>query len=157
VSVQQLWTHAYLYRKPVNEAGLNSPDIIAHDGPQPPSDRVFRLPESWHSRSSSSGSDTSSEHSKDDEDENEPKMLLLASVALLVGVTVLCGITAEIRRLRSRYALSLTPLHFLVSSINGLTAQGSISKEFVALILLPCVASACRLPYTAHVSAQAHW
>lgn len=45
---------------------------------------------------------------------------------LLVTVTILTGITAE----------------WLVDSIDGLTSSGNISREFVALILLPLVGNA---------------
>ncbi|THH30281.1 hypothetical protein EUX98_g3903 [Antrodiella citrinella] len=63
----------------------------------------------------------------DEEDEEEiPQMSLWATIFLLVFVTVLVGVTAE----------------FLVDSINGLTASGHISKEFVGLILLPIVGNA---------------
>lgn len=50
----------------------------------------------------------------------------IAAFALLVVVTVITGLTAN----------------FLVDSIGGLTATGTISSEFVALILLPLVGNA---------------
>jgi len=42
---------------------------------------------------------------------------------LLVVVTVFTGVTAE----------------FLIGSIDGMTSTGGVSREFVALILLPLV------------------
>ncbi|BGO95563.1 hypothetical protein NBRC10512_007821 [Rhodotorula toruloides] len=56
----------------------------------------------------------------------EPKLSVWFALGLLVVVTGLTGVTAE----------------FLVSSIDGLTATGNVSKEFVALILLPVVGNA---------------
>jgi Ca2+:H+ antiporter len=53
-------------------------------------------------------------------DETIPKLKIQATVALLVMVTVFTGITAE----------------WLVDSIDGLVSSGTISREFVALILL---------------------
>jgi len=63
-----------------------------------------------------------------EEEEEEETVSLSWPVALgtLVVVTVLVAITAE----------------FLVDSINGLTASGAISKEWVGLILLPIVGNA---------------
>jgi len=59
-------------------------------------------------------------------EEHEPKLKLQATIALLVLVTVMTGVTAE----------------WLVDSIDGLTKSGAISREFVALILLPLVGNA---------------
>jgi len=62
-----------------------------------------------------------------EEDEVEvPKLSVAITISLLVIVTVLIGVTAE----------------WLVGSIDGLTASGAISKEFVGLILLPIVGNA---------------
>ncbi|KAJ7508039.1 Sodium/calcium exchanger protein-domain-containing protein [Mycena galericulata] len=67
------------------------------------------------------------------EDEPEtPQLSGWACLSLLLVVTVLVAITAE----------------FLVGSINGLTASGVLSKEFVGIILLPIVGNAAE-----HVSA----
>lgn len=101
-----------------DEDGTNSPPSprpLNVDGPQPPQESVFRLP-SWGSSSTSSISTIES---------NEPKMSLRMSFALLVIVTVFAGFTAE----------------WLVSAIEPLTAQGGISREFIALILLPIVSN----------------
>ncbi|KAM0788600.1 hypothetical protein ACM66B_001721 [Microbotryomycetes sp. NB124-2] len=120
----QLWTHAYLYmpEKDENEdpnASPPSPRPIADmEGPQPPvGTRVFRLP-SWGSGSSESSESTIESHA--------PKLSFTTSLILLVTVTVLTGVTAE----------------WLVSAIEPMTASGAISKEFVALILLPLIGNA---------------
>ncbi|KAH8994976.1 calcium/proton exchanger [Lactarius akahatsu] len=62
----------------------------------------------------------------EEEEEEKPQMSSQMAIALLVVVTVIVAITAE----------------FLVDSIDGLTASGNISKEFVGLILLPIVGNA---------------
>ncbi|KDR76316.1 hypothetical protein GALMADRAFT_247691 [Galerina marginata CBS 339.88] len=61
-----------------------------------------------------------------EEEEEQPMLSLWMTIALLATVTVLVAITAE----------------WLVDSINGLTASGAISKEFVGIILLPIVGNA---------------
>ncbi|KAG0699616.1 calcium proton exchanger [Suillus ampliporus] len=60
------------------------------------------------------------------DDPEQPQMSLAVCLWLLAAVTVLVAVTAE----------------FLVDSIDGLTASGSISKEFVGVILLPIVGNA---------------
>ncbi|GAA6020072.1 hypothetical protein JCM10207_006777 [Rhodosporidiobolus poonsookiae] len=55
-----------------------------------------------------------------------PKLSPWFALGLLVFTTVITGVTAE----------------FLVSSIDGLTQTGNVSREFVALILLPVVGNA---------------
>ncbi|KAI5478371.1 vacuolar calcium ion transporter h(+) exchanger [Pseudohyphozyma bogoriensis] len=127
----QLWTHAYLYLPaPRGPDDPPPPPVLPFiEGPQPPTEgRVFRLP-SWGSHSSSSSSSSASTHSSESEQvggHHAPKMSLWASLALLTIVTVITGFTAE----------------WLVDSIDGLTATGNISREFVALILLPLVGNA---------------
>ncbi|KAJ7574131.1 calcium proton exchanger [Mycena floridula] len=62
-------------------------------------------------------------------DDDEPHVMLLnlpVLVVFLIVTTVLVGFTSE----------------WLVRSIDGLTASGTISKEFVGLILLPLVGNA---------------
>ncbi|OAX31413.1 hypothetical protein K503DRAFT_777604 [Rhizopogon vinicolor AM-OR11-026] len=54
------------------------------------------------------------------------QMSLAVCIWLLIVVTVLVAVTAE----------------FLIDSVDGLTATGSISKEFVGVILLPIVGNA---------------
>ncbi|GAA6035586.1 hypothetical protein JCM8097_004915 [Rhodosporidiobolus ruineniae] len=56
----------------------------------------------------------------------EPKLSPWFAFGLLAVVTALTGVTAE----------------FLVSSIDGLTQTGNVSREFVAFILLPVVGNA---------------
>ncbi|KAA1467467.1 calcium/proton exchanger [Dentipellis sp. KUC8613] len=63
---------------------------------------------------------------EEEEEEEKPQMSVPMTIGLLVVVTVLVAVTAE----------------WLVDSINGLTESGSISKEFVGLILLPIVGNA---------------
>ncbi|THH12715.1 hypothetical protein EW146_g7433 [Bondarzewia mesenterica] len=66
------------------------------------------------------------EAAPEEEEEETPMMSVSMTIALLVVVTVIVAVTAE----------------FLVDSIDGLTAQGHISEEFVGLILLPIVGNA---------------
>ncbi|KAK7690798.1 hypothetical protein QCA50_005898 [Cerrena zonata] len=62
----------------------------------------------------------------EEEEEEQPSMSLPLTIALLIVVTVIVAVTAE----------------FLVASIDGLTESGTISKEFVGVILLPIVGNA---------------
>ncbi|KAL8293474.1 hypothetical protein RQP46_000175 [Phenoliferia psychrophenolica] len=77
---------------------------------------------------------------EEEEDEEEiPQLSLYAALVLLIVVTVLVAFTAE----------------FLVSSINGLTAQHpEISVEWVGLILLPIVGNAAE--HVTAVSVSVH-
>ncbi|KZT59714.1 calcium/proton exchanger [Calocera cornea HHB12733] len=61
-----------------------------------------------------------------EDDEQELQMNVPVTIGLLLIVTVLVGVTAE----------------FLVDSIDGVTATGAISEEWVGLILLPIVGNA---------------
>ncbi|KAF7424414.1 hypothetical protein PC9H_009721 [Pleurotus ostreatus] len=61
-----------------------------------------------------------------EEEEEKPQLSVWMTVGLLVVVTVLVAVTAE----------------WLVDSIDGLTEGGTISKEFVGVILLPIVGNA---------------
>ncbi|TFK40301.1 Sodium/calcium exchanger protein-domain-containing protein [Crucibulum laeve] len=61
-----------------------------------------------------------------EEEEETPQMSVAFTIGLLCVVTVFVAITAE----------------WLVDSIDGLTDQGGISKEFVGIILLPIVGNA---------------
>ncbi|KAI1797366.1 calcium/proton exchanger [Ganoderma leucocontextum] len=67
-----------------------------------------------------------SQPESEDEGEETPQMSVGLTIGLLVVVTVIVAVTAE----------------WLVDSINGLTASGKISKEFVGMILLPIVGNA---------------
>jgi len=128
----QLWTHAYMYTAEASAHHAAQTFQAGTDGPgAPPSQRVFHMPSLpslpsifHHSSSTSSTSSISTESTE--EDETIPKLKIQATVALLVLVTVFTGITAE----------------WLVDSIDGLTSSGAISREFVALILLPLVGNA---------------
>lgn len=66
---------------------------------------------------------TSSSNDSDDEDAETPQLKVQAALVLILVVTAITGVTAE----------------WLVDSIDGVTATGNISREFVALILLPLV------------------
>jgi len=66
------------------------------------------------------------EAAAEEKEEETPKMSVSMTIALLVVVTVLVAVTAE----------------WLVDSIDGLTTNGGISKEFVGIILLPIVGNA---------------
>lgn len=139
----QLWTHSYLYRTtPVQQRSTlhRTRTIEDDDEPQPPIDSsVLRIP-SWHTSSSGhsdgttsdgsstspSSSSSSSSSSSDDDDAETPKLSVYAAIVLMLAVAGLTGVIAE----------------FLVSSIDGLVSQGGVSREFVALILLPLVGNA---------------
>lgn len=129
----QLWTHAYLYSaKPtIQKRSLHRPPTITEaDEPQPPVEQsVLRIRESWRSHgsdSSDSASITTSSASSDSSDEEEgetPKLKIQAGIILIIVVTALTGLLAE----------------YLVGSIDGIASNSGISKEFIALILLPIV------------------
>ncbi|KAG8712402.1 hypothetical protein FRC08_014650 [Ceratobasidium sp. 394] len=128
----QLWTHACIYTAEASAHHAAQTFEAGTDGPgAPPAQRVFHMPSLpslpslfHHSSSTSSTSARSSESTE--EDETVPKLKTQATLGLLVLVTVLTGITAE----------------WLVDGIDGLTSSGTISREFVALILLPLVGNA---------------
>lgn len=65
-------------------------------------------------------------HEDDEEDGEEPQLSFIVAIGTLVGSTVLIAFCAE----------------FLVNSIDAVTSSGSISKEFLGLILLPIVGNA---------------
>jgi len=69
---------------------------------------------------------TDSQNKVEEEEEETVSLSWPVALGTLVVVTVLVAVTAE----------------FLVDSINGLTASGAISKEWVGLILLPIVGNA---------------
>ncbi|KAF9525689.1 calcium/proton exchanger [Crepidotus variabilis] len=69
---------------------------------------------------------TAQERLDGEEEQEQPQMSVLASIILLVVVTVFVALTAE----------------FLLDSIQGVTNTGVISKEFVGIILLPIVGNA---------------
>jgi Ca2+:H+ antiporter len=100
----------------------------------------------------------SSQHSEqegDDEEEEVPKLSLWGALLMLVGVTVITGITAEFlvsfpmpraSNLAGRVTLSQ------VSSIEGFVATGNVNEEFIALILLPIVGNAAEHVCWTHTS-----
>ncbi|KAF8600013.1 calcium/proton exchanger [Ceratobasidium sp. AG-I] len=128
----QLWTHAYIYTAEASAHHAAQTFQAGTDGPgAPPAQRVFHMPSlpslpSIFHHSSSTSSTSSISSVSTEEDETIPKLKIQATVLLLVLVTVFTGITAE----------------WLVDSIDGLTSSGNISREFVALILLPLVGNA---------------
>ncbi|KAG8904495.1 hypothetical protein FRC01_008708, partial [Tulasnella sp. 417] len=144
----QLWTHAYIYSPEASAYhSAQTHQVEGVDGPTAPhGTRVFRVPNlpslpslpsiPIHRRSRSDGTSSSSSSSRSrrsstssssssssEEDQEHQKLKPTVAFVLLVCVTVLTGLTAE----------------FLVDSISGLTATGHISREFIALILLPLV------------------
>ncbi|KAF8674724.1 Sodium/calcium exchanger protein [Rhizoctonia solani] len=127
----QLWTHAYIYTPEASAHHAAQTFQPGFDGPgAPTSQRVFHMPSLPSLPSIFHGSGTSSTSSissvSTEEDETVPKLKIQATMILLATVTVLTGVTAE----------------WLVDSIDGLTKNGNISREFVALILLPLVGNA---------------
>ncbi|THU82837.1 calcium/proton exchanger [Dendrothele bispora CBS 962.96] len=68
----------------------------------------------------------------EDGEQEKPKIGPVTAVSLLLGTTAVVGVTAE----------------FLVSSLDGMTTEGPLSKQFVSVILLPIVGNAAE-----HVSA----
>ncbi|KAL7412571.1 Sodium/calcium exchanger protein-domain-containing protein [Mrakia frigida] len=137
--VFQLYTHAYLF-KTVTPFQRRRMEAQAQDsGPSPPGSHVFPRPH-WIPSigGSSSSSSTSSRRSIEMDDEGHeieveeeevlevPLLTRLQAALLLVVVTVFTGVTAE----------------FLIGSIDGMTSTGGVSREFVALILLPLVGNA---------------
>jgi len=63
------------------------------------------------------------EEQEEEEEEETPQLSVLVTIGLLAVVTVFVAVTAE----------------WLVDSIDGMTTNGKISKEFVGIILLPIV------------------
>ncbi|QRV95802.1 Sodium/calcium exchanger protein [Ceratobasidium sp. AG-Ba] len=128
----QLWTHAYIYTAEASAHHAQQTFEAGPDGPgAPPDQRVFHMPSlpslpSIFHHSSSTSSTSSISSASTEEDETIPKLKPQATIVLLVLVTVLTGITAE----------------WLVDSIDGMTSGGKITREFVALILLPLVGNA---------------
>ncbi|KIO31158.1 hypothetical protein M407DRAFT_19786 [Tulasnella calospora MUT 4182] len=148
--VFQLWTHAYIYSPEASAYhSAQTHQVEGADGPTAPhGTRVFRVPHlpslpslpsipmhrrsdtttsssssSRSRRSSTSCSSSSTSSTASGPEEEHQKIKPIVALAMLVVVTVLTGLTAE----------------FLVDSISGLTATGNISREFIALILLPLV------------------
>lgn len=81
--------------------------------------------EGSHTVTTSEG-DIEAQGEEEEDEEEVPKLTMWTALGLLTVVTVLVAVTAE----------------FLVSSIDGLTSSGTISEEWVGLILLPIVGNA---------------
>lgn len=83
--------------------------------------------------------DAASISSIDSDDEEEvPLVKFWFAAGMLVVVTAITGVTAE----------------WLLDSIDGLTATGNVSREFVGLILLPVIGEFFIPRYHAHDHAQ---
>lgn len=93
-------------------------------------------------RNSSSADEDDTREEEEEEDEEEiPTLNLPFTIVLLVGVTVVVGVTAEVSSSATRRLLAgldvLRNLQWLVDSISGLTAaHPSLSQEFVGLVRL---------------------
>ncbi|KJA22895.1 hypothetical protein HYPSUDRAFT_87039 [Hypholoma sublateritium FD-334 SS-4] len=101
-------------------------DSIASDNPNPSSTTHASHPVAFASHDDIVDQERQEVREADDVEVEIPTLNLYMTVGLLVVVTVVVAVTAE----------------FLVSSINGLTDTGRISKEFVGVILLPIVGNA---------------
>ncbi|KAF8591111.1 calcium/proton exchanger [Ramaria rubella] len=110
--VFQLWSHAHLYDEGAPETGFHSTQYPAR--------------ESKTHRANGHADDPEANKEMEDEDIEQPQMSVAASIVLLAIVTVLVAVTAE----------------WLVDSIDGVTQGGSISQQWVGLILLPIVGNA---------------
>ncbi|KAJ7901427.1 Sodium/calcium exchanger protein-domain-containing protein [Mycena leptocephala] len=119
----QLYSHATLY-------GDTSDDVIKSTkyAPREKKNRDGKGRTGAGTDLSSAGSptDVETQHEAEEEDVEEPQLSLWMTLGLLAVVTVFIGVTAE----------------WLVDSINGLVSSGSITKEFVGVILLPIVGNA---------------
>lgn len=88
--------------------------------------------------------ETGTQTSSDDDEEEIPQMSLWMSLVLLAAITVVSN--AALARgccwwLMVVQLVAVTA-EWLVDSIDGLTSDGGISKEFVGVILLPIVGNA---------------
>ncbi|CUA71895.1 Putative vacuolar cation/proton exchanger 4 [Rhizoctonia solani] len=118
----QLWSHAHLYDEG-EHAGFAEPSTAYPKNGKSLGGLAMRA----IGRKKVDEEQPAQEEPKVEEEEvEEPKLNVVSAVGLLVAITVLVAFTAE----------------YLVDSIDGLTAGGSISKEFVGLILLPIVGNA---------------
>ncbi|KAG8740659.1 hypothetical protein FRC10_004069 [Ceratobasidium sp. 414] len=126
----QLWSHAHLY-----DEGEHSGDAVASTAypvgrslkGTGRSLKGFAMSAIGKKQSADEEAHPEPLHREEEEEEvEEPQLNVVSAILLLVIVTVFVAFTAE----------------FLVDSIDGLTATGGISKEFVGLILLPIVGNA---------------
>jgi len=111
--VFQLWSHAHLYDEHAPDTGFHS----------------TKYPEKQRKDENGNIINNADDPEAQDEEEEEveqPQISVAASIILLAIVTVLVAVTAE----------------WLVDSIDGVTAGGKISQQWVGLILLPIVGNA---------------
>jgi len=116
--VFQLFSHKNLY----DDTDVNAKPATVHY----PKKEKSPQPEPSHSSSSDVEAGPVDPTNPPEEAEEKPQLSVVVTVILLASVTVLVAVTAE----------------WLVDSINGLASSGSISKEFIGLILLPIVGNA---------------
>ncbi|KAJ7494674.1 Sodium/calcium exchanger protein-domain-containing protein [Mycena galericulata] len=114
----QLYSHATLY-------GNQSGDIIKSTKYEPRGAKHGAAAADTNAVSGTTDVENGA-RKDDEEDEEVPELSLYMTLGLLAVVTVIVAVTAE----------------WLVDSIDGLTQSGSISKEFVGIILLPIVGNA---------------
>jgi len=114
----QLYSHATLY-------GDQSGDVIKSTK-YAPREKKGKHGERSTSPTTVVSPDIENGAPKEEEDEEVPQLSLYMTIGLLAVVTVFVAVTAE----------------WLVDSIDGLTASGAITKEFVGVILLPIVGNA---------------
>jgi Ca2+:H+ antiporter len=116
--VFQLFSHKNLY----DDTDVNAKPATVHY----PKKEKSPQPEPSHSSSSDVEAGPVDPINPPEEAEEKPQLSVVVTVILLASVTVFVAVTAE----------------WLVDSINGLASSGSISKEFIGLILLPIVGNA---------------
>ncbi|CAE6465827.1 unnamed protein product [Rhizoctonia solani] len=119
----QLWSHAHLYDEG-EHAGFAEPSTAYPKGGK--TLKGIAMSAIRRKKTDAEKQEEPSAPKEEVEEVEEPKVNIVSAIALLVVITVLVAFTAE----------------YLVDSIDGLTAGGSISKEFVGLILLPIVGNA---------------
>lgn len=139
----QMWSHAHLYADDVdpNPSTRYAPEIAAVPG-RVKNKAVRTL--KFHRRFRKSDEETVVEtkdevpghngepavveqHEVEEEEEEIPQMNVITTIALMLVVAALVGVTAE----------------FFVDSINGMVESNpSLSREWVGLILLPIVGNA---------------
>jgi Ca2+:H+ antiporter len=78
---------------------------------------------------------------QDDEPE-EPQLHIAVAWATLAGATAIIGLCAGMYHPTTWFRVTLIDIEFMVDGISSITASGSVSVEFVGLILLPIVGNA---------------
>jgi len=117
----QLWSHAHLY-----DEGEHSGEAMVSTAYPQNGKSLKGIAMGAIGRKPPTDAEASVPRVAEEEEVEEPKLNIVSAILLLVVITVLVAFTAE----------------YLVDSIDGLTATGAISKEFVGLILLPIVGNA---------------